>query len=131
MKKIFTSILAVIYLTFNAGATLHLHYCMGEFDGYSLFRSPDKKCGKCGMEKHSQSSKGCCKDISVCLKATDSHNSSLVYSNASLSPVLAPVFFCVVQGIILDDQTIDTISWAHGPGLLKKPLYLQHRNFRI
>jgi hypothetical protein len=43
------------------GATVHLHYCMNEFVGWSLFHSDNEECGKCGMvEKDKEGA--CCKD---------------------------------------------------------------------
>lgn len=72
MKRLLTGILAIIYLSFSAGATVHLHYCMGEFVNYSLFEEHDGTCGKCGMEKH-ESGNGCCKDVSVVFKSDEKY----------------------------------------------------------
>ena len=35
MKKAIVSILAVLYLCSSAGATVHLHYCMGKLVNWS------------------------------------------------------------------------------------------------
>lgn len=58
MKKIIVSILAALYLCASAGATVHLHYCMGKLINWSLGDKETDKCNKCGMEKDG----GCCKD---------------------------------------------------------------------
>lgn len=58
MKKAIVSILAVLYLCSSAGATVHLHYCMGKLVNWSLADKDNDQCEKCGMEKDG----GCCKD---------------------------------------------------------------------
>src|SRR5258708_28019621 len=68
MKKVFATILAIIYLSTSMGATVHLHYCMGKLFSWSLTDKDSKNCGQCGMPKsamggHCLSFKdGCCKD---------------------------------------------------------------------
>lgn len=57
MKRLFAFILAIIYLSSTAGATIHLHYCMDKLVNWSL-NDEGSKCKNCGMEKDG----GCCKD---------------------------------------------------------------------
>ena len=57
MKKLFSFILAIVYLTSSVGATVHLHYCMNKLVNWSL-KDEGGKCKNCGMEKDG----GCCKD---------------------------------------------------------------------
>ncbi|HLG40237.1 MAG TPA: hypothetical protein VI461_11235 [Chitinophagaceae bacterium] len=72
MKKIAAFILALFYLTVSAGATLHLHYCMGKLIGSELVHNTSKKCGKCGMEKSNDNE--CCKDELTQLKIENDQN---------------------------------------------------------
>ena len=44
------------------GTGLHLHYCMGALNSWSLVKDEKKKCRGCGMEKNSAKDIGCCKD---------------------------------------------------------------------
>ncbi|MGK2862199.1 MAG: HYC_CC_PP family protein [Chitinophagaceae bacterium] len=60
MKKTIVILLMLIYGTATMGATAHLHFCMNEFVGWSLFQNKDNKCGKCGMQDRNK--EGCCKD---------------------------------------------------------------------
>ncbi len=60
MKKIAALILAILYLGFSTGATVHLNYCMGRLVAKSLTHDTSKNCTICGMEK--SHSNGCCKD---------------------------------------------------------------------
>lgn len=70
MKKFLATILALVYLTSSAGATLHLHYCMDKLVAWYLSESnkKDKACPYCGMPATSESqhcgkqASGCCKD---------------------------------------------------------------------
>ncbi len=63
MKKILVAILAVLYLTSSAGATVHLHYCMGKLVDWGLWQTHIKICPKCGMtQSHESAENGCCKD---------------------------------------------------------------------
>ena len=68
MKKIFIAILALIYISTSAGATLHMHYCMGKLADWGLGHNKSKTCSKCGMEKSEEKDNGCCKDEHKFLK---------------------------------------------------------------
>lgn len=56
------------------GATIHMHFCMDKFVGWSLWHSDkDKKCGKCGMKEEKG---GCCKDEHKQVKLKTEHQKS-------------------------------------------------------
>lgn len=56
------------------GATIHMHYCMNEFIGWSLWHGKkDKECGKCGMKEKKGS---CCKDECKQVKLKTEHQKS-------------------------------------------------------
>ena len=71
MKKAVVILLMLIYGSATMGATVHLHYCMNEFVGWSLLHNDDGKCGKCGMEE--QDKEGCCKDEQKQFKLKTDH----------------------------------------------------------
>ena len=60
MKRITVTILLVIYFTFSSGATISIHYCMGELYSWGFQEHNIGKCKRCGMEKKGKN--GCCKD---------------------------------------------------------------------
>jgi hypothetical protein len=62
IKKFFITILAVLYLAVSCGATVQVHYCMGRLISWDLWRSKDKDCAKCGMQKLADKDNGCCRD---------------------------------------------------------------------
>ena len=56
------------------GATIHMHFCMNEFVGSSLWHGEkDKKCSKCGMKEKKG---GCCKDEHKQVKLKTEHQKS-------------------------------------------------------
>lgn len=59
MKKTVVILLMLIYGSATMGATVHLHYCMNELVGWSLWHSEKEECGRCGMKEDKS---GCCKD---------------------------------------------------------------------
>lgn len=131
MKKLSSFILAIFYLYFTIGATVNHHYCMGELVGASLFDLKSKECGKCGMKKHTEASKDCCKDISIVVRTGDFHTFSQTVYDFNFPSLIIPE----VPSIICDVRTFqeeDSKRYrAHSPPLLKYSLFLQYQNFRI
>ena len=104
MKKIAVIFLLLIYGTATMGATVHLHYCMDEFVGWSLFSGKDDTCGKCGMEEKDK--EGCCKDEQKHLKLkVDQQKTNVVQF---ISFISAPVTFTAV--IDIDFQSYLSIT---------------------
>ena len=69
MKKVYISILAIVYLAVSSGIALELHYCMGERAGMELYGAAGNTCGKCGM---TEKDTGCCHDEYKFYKISDS-----------------------------------------------------------
>ena len=61
MKKAIAIFFLMIYAFTSVGATVHMHYCMGNFVESSLTENKNATCKKCGM-KEVANKKGCCKD---------------------------------------------------------------------
>lgn len=61
MRKLFVSILAIMYMAAATGASINIHYCMDKMIGAEWGNSNGDDCGKCGMEK-SSSKDNCCKE---------------------------------------------------------------------
>jgi len=62
MKKILTTILAVLYIGTSTGASIHLHYCMGELAEWGLGDNTSITCSSCGMKQAEEKDNGCCRD---------------------------------------------------------------------
>lgn len=81
MKKILITILALIYLATTTGATLYMHYCMGEVYAVNLVEK--EGCTKCGMAMNED----CCKDEFKIIKINDSHQ--LISNEINFDPSYA------------------------------------------
>ncbi len=78
------------------GATIHMHYCMNELVGWSLFHSEkDKECAKCGMKEKNNF---CCKDEHKYVKLDIEHQKTTITQYLQLldTPLLVIPFadFC-------------------------------------
>ncbi|HWK05111.1 MAG TPA: hypothetical protein VNS58_15830 [Puia sp.] len=138
MKKVFATILAVIYLSSSMGATIHLHYCMGKLFSWSLTDEDSKNCGHCGMPKSSMGGHcmavkdGCCKDkhaqvkVDKDQKATESAYKFLQFSYVALPGRLAILPDLYVASYIAGYPTTNA-----PPDPDKVPVFIRNCTFRI
>ncbi len=76
VKKFLSTILIILYCTTITGATIQMHFCMGDLVERNFFHNEEKPCSKCGMEKEKSENSGCC-----------SHENEFVkLDNSQLSP---------------------------------------------
>ncbi len=87
MKKTVFILLMLIYGSATMGATVHLHHCMNELVGWSLWHSEKEECGKCGMK---EDKKGCCKDEHKYFKLKADHQkaAAAAFITFELTPVI-------------------------------------------
>ena len=52
LKKIKAILLFLMYGSATMGATIHLHYCINQMVGWSLWHSKKEECGRCDMKKN-------------------------------------------------------------------------------
>jgi hypothetical protein len=93
VKKIVALFFLVAYGFASIGATLHTHYCMGEYVGTTLVQNKDSKCGKCGMKEDAKK-KGCCKDEhkEFKLKADQQKANVADFSHVAFAAVVLPQY---------------------------------------
>jgi hypothetical protein len=138
MKKLLTSILALLYLSTSMGATVHLHYCMGKLASWGLIDHKSKNCTKCGMVKQDPASRwmtakmGCCKDEHKQIKTENDQKLSLSeffkYNILSQAPALNNRELHSIRAFSI----ATTFPNTNAPPLLDKlPLFTLYRNFRI
>lgn len=131
MKKIAVILLLLIYSTTTFGVTVHLHYCMNELAGWSLWHSgDDNKCGKCGM---TEKKGGCCKDEHKSFKVKTEHQKgdAAKLLQPVLSQVVSPVNNNALSEIILYRPFAITYPVSHAPPLQATPLFIQYCVFLI
>lgn len=138
MKKVFATILSVIYLSTSMGATVHMHYCMGKLFSWGLANPDKKNCSHCGMPKSSTDNHcmaikgGCCKDTHTIVKldkdqkATESAYKffSLPFDTVLGNLVNLPDRY--VTSFIVDYPTTNA-----PPDPDKVPVFIRNCNFRI
>ncbi len=133
MKRILVTILSILYMASATGATVHLHYCMGEFVNASLIHKEEHKCGKCGMKKTTRDN-GCCKDEHKTIKTSD-HQSAKVSFDIAHAVALAPApnVWHIYTQQVYSTSIANKSSLAHAPPSVWRtcPIYIAIRNFRI
>lgn len=119
MKKLFTAILAVLYISISTGAAVHIHYCMGKIAnwglGYTNTSNTSNICGNCRMEKIQKQNKGCCRDEHKLIKSdTGKKPSELVYQQIQFQPAALPVSLLEASPIAFSSVTEEN-PISHAP----------------
>lgn len=138
MKKLFATILAVIYLSTSMGATVHLHYCMGKLFSWGLTDKDSKICGQCGMPKNSKSGHcmavkdGCCKDKHVQIKLNkDQKATETAYQFSALLFIALPGTATMLPDLYVASYIVGYPTTNAPPNPNKVPVFLRNRAFRI
>lgn len=119
MKKLIAIFFLVIYSLTTVDATMHSHYCMGEYMGSSLYHSKDNKCEKCGITK--VKSKGCCKDEHKYVSLKREHNqikTLIEVPNFFVQTILPTYITYNIVAVTYTTTTAKTI--IHSPPLIYK-----------
>jgi hypothetical protein len=104
---------------------------MGELASMSVFAATDKECDKCGMEKHSNDSKGCCKDVTVIsVKSEDHHMASEILSDFGVFSFIIPPANSA-PAFQSNPVSLKSPYTFYPPPGLKQPYFIQYSNFRI
>ncbi len=132
MKRFLVSILMVLYMAGAMGATVHMHYCMGDLVGASLLHHDEHKCDRCGMVKRTDDN-GCCKDEHKTFKTTEHSKTTndlqlLQFSEAVIPPVTHYTRYSTAP-VIADRHT--PVRANAPPPWHGCPIYIRVRNLRI
>ena len=127
MKKLVIILLFLVYGSASIGATVHSHYCMDKFAGWSLWHGSHDTCSKCGMD---ESKNDCCKDEHQSVKLKAEHEKTAA---AFVQATDAAV--CVTYYIDVPEKTIFTSTSAPfsdvPPELPSQRLHILHCIFLI
>lgn len=130
MKRLLTSIIALLYFTISTGLVMNVHYCMGKLSSVKVNQAPAETC-ICGMSLKETSSKGCCKTEFTVIKLDDNHKASYASFDFQTPeiPLSRTISFLEVSTFQLADKVFADI---HGPPLLsEQDTYLRNCVFRI
>jgi len=138
MKKVFVSILAILYLATSMGATVHLHYCMGRLVSWGLAAHSENICDFCGMQKMDASAscmvgaKNCCHEESKQFKNDKDQKTgqdffqAMQFVPARADLPLAAWIDPIVPSFVLSRPV------PHGPpSSTAIPVFLRNCDFRI
>ena len=130
MKKLFTILLALIYLVSISGASLHFHYCMGKMQNWSIgYDNSKEDCSICGMTQK----KGCCEDQHHSIQTDKQYSASTV--SISISKIAVEPLHHTEQYSFLNNtySFINHSSLANAPpGRMSNiPIFIQNCNYRI
>jgi hypothetical protein len=114
------------------GATVHLHYCMGEYMGASLIQHEEHTCAKCGMTKATDDN-GCCKDEHKTIKTAEHQGAKVSFDILHHAAALPTVFYAHSTSTLpVHTPRKITVSTHAPPSLWRTcPIYLAVCNFRI
>lgn len=132
MKKFLSIIILIFYTCMSMGATVNVHYCMGEFKSVNFVLSKEG-CKHCGKSKSSGCSKDCCKDKIKILKTEKDQKAENAFNSFLQLSGLLPITKISVH-IFLDYAPSATVSipWSNGPPRSSRtPFYIFACIFRI
>ena len=131
LKKLFISMIALLYLSATSGMVMNVHYCMGKISSISFGHEKDHNdgtCDKCGMLK---TENHCCKDEVSEVKLNDVHETSTVAFElsdiTSIQPVKTIVLSDPEQGVTAPPAD----AYISPPPKTLNKVYLDVRNFLI
>lgn len=128
MKKLFATLVMIMYLIPAIGVHVSAHFCGGKLTSVSHYGIEKKKCF-CSSKKMNKS---CCDDKQLTLKIDKQQKTELqvlkCYNPIAFLPAV-PVTFQAPYTI----QSIDRVNYSiyHPPNLYKQPLYLLNSVLRI
>ena len=130
MKKIVAIFFLLIYSFTTVGATVHMHYCMGEYIGSNLYHTAKEECGKCGMK--TAKSKDCCQDKHQFIQLKREHNqiAAAVEIPKFYNEVVVPNFRFVSSTPVFDGVEIIACFYSP-PDVRKQKLHLLNCAFLI
>lgn len=138
MKKFLTTILALVYLATSTGATVHLHYCMGQLFSWSLVDKDSKSCGECGVPKNNKDGHciafkdGCCKDKHAHVQLDkDQKTSETAYKFLDVSFAALPAPVTSLSALYVPSYIAGYPTANAPPEPDKVPLFLRNCTFRI
>ena len=130
MKRLLTSIIAIVYFVISSGLVMSIHYCMGKISSVDLTHSKAETC-ICGMPLKETSNKGCCKTEIKMVKLEDNHKAAYAHYDFQTPVILLPKTISLFEATDLFESA-KLYADIHGPPLLsEQDTYLFNCVFRI
>ena len=130
MKKFVITILAVFYLGVSSGATVDIHYCMGQLIDWGISQDETEKCNNCGMEKGISSD--CCKDQQHKLTIEESPKASAIVYYFNILGLNNPHTVYSYSRILFSDHLAEIGVYSDSPPRTRSiPAFIRNCTFRI
>lgn len=129
MKKVVVTILLVVYFTTSIGATIRMHFCMGELVSWTLnTKEKDDKCSKCEMKCE----KGCCEEKLQIVKIDkDQKLAKASFEFLKFTYQLEPIIYQKWQAPIISITVVAFAKANAPPDKGKVPLFVRNSAFLI
>jgi hypothetical protein len=129
MKKVAVSILILLYFSTSIGATIRMHFCMGELVSWTLNTIvKDDKCSKCDMKCE----KGCCEEKSQVVKIDKDQKVAIATFEFSKSTFqVEPTIYQNWQASMISFTVVDFPKANAPPDKGKVPLFVRNGAFLI
>lgn len=131
MKKFLATIALLVYFAGSSGATITVHFCMGELSSWGIDVPSSKACDRCGMQK--KDNHGCCHDEHATIQTSKDYQVPLMafdLNPAKWLPAFPPV---PVIAELAPAQPRQPVALSHAPPLFpgQIPVYLSCSVFLI
>jgi hypothetical protein len=127
MKKVFVSILSILYLIVACGFAVNIHYCMGRVSNIEYSYSNNKNCDRCGMENKN----GCCHSEFKVIKISDDQQTAKANIDIAQQPVIINYFAIAIFRSVQGSEKITASKYHSPPDKRLSAVYLHDRVFRI
>jgi hypothetical protein len=127
MKRFFTLILMLIYITASSGVVLNVHYCMGKVSSVKVDNFSDEVC-KCGAAAAEMS---CCFSEFKVVKLEDAHKAVVVAPHIEMPVANLPVSLSLIDIAKTLPATEQRRVIHHPPLTSTLDIYIKNGVFRI
>ncbi|TDH27917.1 hypothetical protein EXU57_05475 [Segetibacter sp. 3557_3] len=127
MRKLITSIVAVLYLAVSSGFVLNVHYCMGKVSGVSVDNVNPKVCSCAKPKKKS----ACCSSTFKLIKLEDAHKAAAITAYQSSIQGVLPVTPSFINPVLPEASLLVKPVRGSPPLSSASNIYLRNCVFRI
>ncbi|HSZ84762.1 MAG TPA: hypothetical protein VK787_01960, partial [Puia sp.] len=127
MKKVFISILSILYLVIACGFAVNIQYCMGRVSSINYACDHSKICSRCGMENKT----GCCHSEFKIIKLSDDQQTAKANVDIVQQPELINYFAVNVLQVAQGLEKITPSQYYSPPDKRLSAVYLHNCVFRI
>ncbi|HEX4374543.1 MAG TPA: hypothetical protein VHZ50_14675 [Puia sp.] len=127
MKKVFVSILSILYLIVACGFAVNIQYCMGRVSSIDYAYNHSKICSRCGMENKT----GCCHSEFKIIKISGDQQTAKANIHIAQQPAVINYFAVNILQVAQGLEKITPSQYYSPPDKRLTAVYLHNCVFRI